>query len=97
MDAPTTRVRLRVAPGARRAAVVGPHGDGWKVRVAAAPEGGQANEAVLDLLAAELDVPRRDIRLVSGSTARDKIVELAGIAPDEIGRRLARAGGKESG
>ena len=76
--------------------MAGRHGDGWKVRVAAAPERGRANEAVLALLAETLSVPRADISLVSGSSARDKIVELAGIPPEEIDRRLASAGGEEA-
>src|SRR5687767_13926342 len=93
---PTTRVRLRVSPGASRAAVVGRHCEGWKLRVAAAPERGKANEAVLALLAETLAVPRSSVTLVSGGSSRDKIVELAGIEPDEIERRLATAGGQES-
>jgi uncharacterized protein len=91
----TTRLRLRVAPGAARPAVVGRHGDGWKVRVAAPPERGRANAAVLELLADALGVPRASVTVVSGAASRDKIVELAGIAPDEIDRRLASAGGEE--
>ena len=96
MTAPVTRLRLRVAPGASRSAVVGRHGDGWKVRVAAAPERGRANEALLDLLTETLSVPRAGVRVVSGAASRDKIVELAGIDPAEIDDRLQRAGGKES-
>ena len=92
----TTRVRLRVSPGAARAAVVGRHGEAWKVRVAAAPERRKANEAVLALLAETLAVPRSSVMLVSGGGSRDKIVELAGIEPDEIERRLATAGGQET-
>lgn len=91
-----TRVRLRVAPGAARAAVVGRHGDGWKLRVAAAPERGKANDAVVELLADTLRVPRTSVSIVSGASSRDKIVELAGIAPDEIERRLATAGRQET-
>jgi len=66
------------------------------VRVAAAPERGKANEAVLALLAETLSVPRSSVTLVSGSGSRDKIVELAGIEPDELERRLATAGGQET-
>jgi uncharacterized protein YggU (UPF0235/DUF167 family) len=76
--------------------VVGRHGDAWKLRVAAAPEHGKANEAVLELLADALDVPRTSVTLVSGGASRNKIVELTGIEPDEIERRLATAGGQET-
>ena len=95
VEAPTTRLRLRVAPGAAAPGVVGRHGEAWKVRVAAAPERGKANDAVLDLLASTLSVPRANVTLVSGGASRDKIVELAGIDPEEIERRLATAGEEE--
>jgi uncharacterized protein (TIGR00251 family) len=95
MKAVLTRVRLRVAPGATRPGVVGRHGDAWKVRVAAPAEGGRANAAVVDLLAETLALPRGSVTLVSGHSARDKIVELAGVEPDEIERRFASAAGKE--
>jgi uncharacterized protein len=88
MGVPSTRLRLRVIPGSTRPGIVGQHGEAWKVRVAAAPERGRANEAVLDLLAEALDVPRRDMRLIAGHGTRDKIVELDGIAEDETRRRL---------
>lgn len=94
--ASTTRVRLRVAPGATRPGVVGRHGDAWKLRVAAPPEHGKANDAVLDLLATTLEVPRASVTLVSGGSSRNKIVQLTGIEPDEIERRLATAGGQET-
>lgn len=96
MDEPVTRLRLRVGPRAKRDAVVGRHGDGWKVRVSAAPERGAANEAVARLLAAVLGVPRPAVTIVSGHAARDKIVEVAGIAPAETERRLASAERKDS-
>ena len=91
MGAETTRLRLRVSPGATRAAVVGRHGDAWKVRVAEAPERGRANEAVLRLLAEALALPRTALTLVSGHGAREKIVELTGIGPALIERRLSSA------
>lgn len=91
----STRLRLRVSPGAARAGVVGRHGEAWKICVAAAPEGGRANEAVIRLLADTLSVPRESVTLVSGHGGRDKIVELAGLGPSQIERRLASAAGKE--
>jgi uncharacterized protein len=88
-------MRLRVAPGATRARVVGRHGEAWKVRVTAAPEGGRANDAVVRLLADTLSLPREAVTLVSGHGARDKIVELAGIGPSQIERRMTSAAEKE--
>jgi uncharacterized protein YggU (UPF0235/DUF167 family) len=88
-------MRLRVAPGAARPGVVGRHGEAWKLRVAAAPEAGRANDAVVRLLAETLSVPREAVTLVSGHGGRDKIVELAGLGPSEIERRLEAANGKE--
>jgi uncharacterized protein YggU (UPF0235/DUF167 family) len=91
----STRLRLRVSPGATRPCVVGRHGGGWKIRVAAAPEGGRANAAVIRLLADALSVPRDAVTLVSGHGGRDKIVELAGLGPAQIERRLTSAAGRE--
>ena len=95
MDGAPTRLRLRVSPGADRAAVVGRYGDAWKVRVAAPPEGGRANDAVVRLLAETLSVPRDAVKLVSGQSARNKIVELAGIDGNLVERRLTSAVGRE--
>jgi uncharacterized protein len=91
MAASATRLRLRVSPGAGRAAVVGRQGDAWKVRVTEAPERGRANEAVIRLLAEALAVPRSAVTLVSGHGGREKIVELTGLGPGLIERRLASA------
>ena len=89
----STRLNLRVSPGAARSAVVGRHGDAWKVRVTAAPEAGKANDAVVRLLAQALSIPARAVEIVSGHASRDKTVTLDGLTPDEIERRLAQASG----
>jgi uncharacterized protein len=93
---PATRLRLRVVPGASRSGVVGRHGDAWKVRIAAPPERGAANDALVRLLEDALSVPRGRITIVAGHGARDKIVELRGFGPAEIESRLASAGRKDS-
>ena len=90
MAAPS-RIRLRVSPGAARSRVVGRHGDGWKVRVAAPAENGKANDALVRSLADWLGLPRTGVELVSGHARRDKIVEVSGIDEAEARRRLARA------
>jgi uncharacterized protein YggU (UPF0235/DUF167 family) len=64
--------------------------------VSAPPEDGRANAAVVQLLADTLGVPARTISVVSGHGARDKLIELSGIAPEEIERRLEAVGRKEA-
>jgi uncharacterized protein (TIGR00251 family) len=92
VTAATTRLKLRVSPGARRPGIAGRYGDAWKVRVSEPPEDGRANEAVLRLLAETLAVPRARVSLVSGQSSRDKIVVLDGLGQAETERLLASAG-----
>ncbi len=85
-----------MAPGAESDAIVGRHGEGWKVRVAAAPERGAANRAVVRLLADALRLPAASVSVVSGRAGRDKIIELTGIAPAETDGRLRAAERKDT-
>jgi len=80
-----------VSPGAARTELVGRHGDGWKARVAAPPERGRANEALVGLLATVLDVPAGSIRVVGGRRARAKVVEIDSLELEEVERRLTRS------
>lgn len=91
MEAVSTRLRLRVSPGASRSGVVGRHGTAWKLRVSAPPENGRANDAVATLLASVLDLPKNAVLLVSGHGSRDKTVELDGLDHAEAERRLTAA------
>lgn len=85
------RFRLRVAPGARRDALVGVQGDALKLAVRAVPEKGRANGAVLQILADALGVPARQVSLVAGGASRDKVVAVRGLEPAEVRVRLAAA------
>jgi uncharacterized protein len=73
------RLTVKVVPGARQSRVVGPLGDALKLQVAAPPEKGRANEAVIDLLAAHFGVKRGRVRIVSGHAQPRKVVEIDGI------------------
>jgi len=91
MDGTTTRLRLRVVPGSGRSRIVGRHGAAWKVRVAAAPERGKANEAVVRLLADALDVRGGSIELLTGRASRDKVVVVEGLSAPTAEARLDAA------
>jgi uncharacterized protein (TIGR00251 family) len=77
------RFSVRLTPKGGRDAL-----EGWiaaadgnlhlKARVSAPPEGGKANKALIALLSKQLDAPKSAIRIVSGETARLKVVEIAG-------------------
>lgn len=82
---------MTVSPGAARSELVGRHGDGWRARVAAPPERGRANRALVELLAEALDVPRDTVTVVAGKTVRRKVVEVDGLDAAEIDRRLEAA------
>ena len=94
MTGPSTRLKLRVVPGVGRPGIVGRHGDARKVRVAAAPERGKANEALLAELASVLHVSRGEIDLVAGHRSRDKVAVVRDVPEREIEARLEAAAGR---
>ncbi len=79
------RLLLRVKPGAARTRVVGRYGERLKVEVAAPPEGGKANAALLDFLSERLGAA---VSLSGGMASRDKAVLVEGLDADEAMRRL---------
>ena len=85
------RFRVRVTPRAGRTAVAGERGDALVVKLAAAPVDGAANDALIALLASLLDRPKRDVSIVSGDRARDKVVEIRGTSLDGVATMLDRA------
>ncbi|RKX34451.1 MAG: hypothetical protein DRP71_06955 [Verrucomicrobia bacterium] len=84
----TCRLTIKAAPGSRVDSVDGMLGDAIKIRLRAPAVDGKANKALLDLLAQRLDLHPRDIRLVTGQTARLKIIEIAGRTEDEARQQL---------
>ena len=81
-------LRVHVQPGAGRSAVVGRHGDALKVRVAAPPVEGRANEATRALLVDALGLATADVELTGGELSRAKRFRLRGIDPEEADKRL---------
>ncbi|MBO9554272.1 DUF167 domain-containing protein [Cellulomonas sp.] len=84
------RLAVRVRPGASRTSVGGLHGDRLVVAVTARAVDGAATEAALRALAEALGVRPRHVTLVSGATSRDKLVEVADDAVDDLADRVER-------
>lgn len=91
------RLAIHVQPRASRTAVDGLHGDALKIRLAAPPVDGAANDALLRFLADTLDRPRSAVRLAAGAGSRRKTVEVTGIGAAEAARRLGLGGDPDPG
>lgn len=83
----TTDVVVRVHPKARRN-----HAEwgenGLKIWVTAPPDSGQANTAVIELLAKRLRCAKSNIDIVRGQTSRDKVLRIEGFSAEEIQAQL---------
>ena len=87
------RFAVRVQPRSSRTGVEGVHGDALKVRVNAPPVDGAANEAVVEVLAEALGVPRRMVRIVAGESSRSKVVEVTGVGATAVRDLAIRSSG----
>ncbi len=70
---------LHIQPRSGRTEIAGPHGDALKIRLAAPPVDGEANEELIRFLARTLGVPKSAVTLVSGATGRRKRVRVEGV------------------
>lgn len=80
-------IRVRVQPRASREAITGDQ-TAIKVALTAPPVDGEANAALLQLLARRLGLPKTALRLVSGEKSRDKAVFAPEKRLDEVAQAL---------
>jgi len=81
---------LHIQPGAKKTEIAGLHGDALKIRLAAPPVDGKANECLIAYLAKELEVPRAQVELASGASSRRKRLRINGASAEAIARFLTR-------
>jgi len=74
----TITLTLHVQPGAKRNEIAGLHGEALKIRLAAPPVEGRANEALLKFIAVLFNVPLRQVELKQGGQSRHKVVAIIG-------------------
>jgi len=75
---------VRVKPRASRNSFEGERDGALVVRLTAPPLEGQANAALVELLAARLHVPKSAVRIVGGERAKRKRIGVRGVAPDGV-------------
>ena len=88
IDDGAIELNVHAQPGAGRTAIVGRHGNALKVRVAAPPERGKANESLAKLIATSFGIAESAVSLTAGETSRTKRFRLTGVDPIEFGERL---------
>ena len=70
--------KVHVVPGSSRSEIAGSHNDSLRVRVAARPVEGAANEELILVLAKTFKVSKRSVRIVNGARGRAKQVSIEG-------------------
>lgn len=83
---------LHVQPGARKTEIAGLHGEALKIRLAAPPVDGKANECLIGFLAKTLGIAQRNIELVGGATSRAKRVRVEGLDAESVRGKLLTQG-----
>ena len=77
---------LHIQPGAKKTEFAGLHGEALKIRLAAPPVDGKANEALIRFIAETLGLPKAAVNLKSGQTSRRKVVEVCGATTEAVAR-----------
>lgn len=84
----TVQLAVKAQPRASRTEAAGLLGAELKIKVASPPVDGAANEALIEFLADELGVPKRNVTLTRGASATHKIFTLSGVSAETVATRL---------
>lgn len=85
----SVEVDVRVVPRSSREAIAVADDGGLKIWVRASPTDGQANSAVVALLAKSLGVAKSSLTILRGETGRTKRIRIEGIEPSDFKKRLS--------
>lgn len=86
------RIEVYIQPRASKTEFAGTHDGLIKIRIAAPAFENAANLALIDFIARHLEIPKRNVRVISGSASRRKILEIEGISAEAILTALAPSG-----
>lgn len=85
-------LKVLLSPRAKANALVGMQGEDLKIKIAAPPVDGAANQALIKFLAGILELSPGDFEIVAGQTGRRKIVKIDGLNEDELWLSLSSHG-----
>lgn len=69
-------LKIKVEPRSSRAGIAGPYGDALKVKLTSPPVEGRANRELIEILAKEFGIPKKDVEIISGQGSKNKVVRL---------------------
>lgn len=82
---------VKVVPGASRTRILGEWDGRLRIAVAAPPEGGQANDALIAYLAKRLGLRKRQVSVATGAASAVKTINIEGVELEEVLRALVGA------
>ncbi len=82
------RIEVKALPRSSKNQVQGEQDGALKVKLAAAPVDGEANQALVKYLASYLDIPRRNVVLLKGESSRNKVLEIKGLSREQLLQKL---------
>lgn len=81
-------LEVKVLPRASRNQIVGEHEGALKVKLTSPPVDGEANQSLLEFLARQLQISKKNLRILKGESARQKLLEVIGLSKEELLKRL---------
>jgi hypothetical protein len=69
-------IKIKVLPRSSRNELIKISEDEYKVKLTATPTDGKANDALIELLSREWDIPKSKIKIVRGLTSKNKLIEI---------------------
>ncbi len=76
-------INIKVEPRSLHPGIAGPYGEGLKVKLTSPPVEGRANEELIEILAKEFKISKKDVEIISGKKSKNKIVRLLGVKSRE--------------
>ncbi len=72
-------INIKVEPRSSKSGIAGIYGDGLKVKLTSPPVEGRANKELIEVLAKEFGIKKKDVEIISGKKSKNKIVKLIGV------------------
>ncbi len=78
-------LKIKVEPRSSKSGIAGPYGDAIKVKLTSPPVEGKANRELIEVLAKEFGISKKDVEIISGRSSKNKIVKLHGARRIDFG------------